>query len=142
MAGTTITGALTAAEVVLTGPAGIRGVVDLDNLGVIHLEGDEAANVPPGGSISVGRTLRNFLRIRLEVERLCVRVAEVERLCAGVAEFGEKIDRMWFAPGMPGMWAAQETFERRRVSPARRRLQIRRRHSRGLRRHDLNRLHA
>ncbi len=142
MAAITIGGALTAGEVVLVGPSGIRGVVNLDGLGSIHPAGDAAAEVPPGGGISVGRTLQNFLKVRLEVERLCEKMATVEGLCEKIAEVEEKIDQMWFAPGMPGMWAAQRTFERRGASAVRRRLQIRRRRSRGLRRRELNEQHA
>jgi hypothetical protein len=67
----------------------LRGIVECDDLGV-RVEKQEQA-------VSLGKTLEHCLR-------------HIKEHQASLAELAERIETMWYCPGMPGMEAAATSF--------------------------------
>ena len=83
--------------------------LDLDNAGVIIVDGAPEAGVPPGGEVSLGKIVRDHLRVRHAIEgEIAGLKRELAELRAAAKMLREQIETVWYAPGMPGFAEASE----------------------------------
>ena len=85
--------------------------LNLDATGVLLVDGAPEAGVPPGGEVSLGKVVRDHLRVRRAMEaEVTALKEELRAVRVALLAIEESVRTLWYAPGMPGYIGASEQW--------------------------------